>query len=209
MLKTGERIGDISKVLPACRALLNDGVSQVRGALNYVVLLAFAVTPFTVFVPLMLRIKVLPSYKPFLKACSRANRLPAFTRFVFGTNGIAITVQVGISLSRLASPMFAYIGGPRLQRWLQYVLRAFPIGPRGSFPWRRKTIASRFLRPCFQSSLMRNVPEVEGRSAGRGSHRQSHLPPSAPTGSVRSWPKASNSLKRFTSWIIRRSFRGV
>src|ERR1041384_8303598 len=30
MLKTGDRIGDISKVLPACRSLLKDGVSQVR-----------------------------------------------------------------------------------------------------------------------------------------------------------------------------------
>src|SRR6266853_2573077 len=62
MLKTGERIGDVSRVLPACRQLLKDGISQVRGAINYVVLLALAVTPFAVTVPVVLRIKVLPSY---------------------------------------------------------------------------------------------------------------------------------------------------
>src|SRR3954453_12918377 len=31
MLKTGERIGDVRKVLPACHRLLRDAISQVRG----------------------------------------------------------------------------------------------------------------------------------------------------------------------------------
>ncbi len=52
MLKTGERIGDIRKVLPACRLLLRDSVSSVRSALNYLILLAFAVTPAMVLVPI-------------------------------------------------------------------------------------------------------------------------------------------------------------
>ena len=34
ILRAGEKLGDLKKVLPACRQLLNDGVSQVRGALN-------------------------------------------------------------------------------------------------------------------------------------------------------------------------------
>src|SRR5664279_1368784 len=34
MLITGARIGDIRKVLPACRLLLRDSVSSVRGALK-------------------------------------------------------------------------------------------------------------------------------------------------------------------------------
>ena len=60
MLSTGERIGDIRKVLPACRLLLRDSVSQVRSALNYLILLAFAISPAVVVVPLLLRIYVLP-----------------------------------------------------------------------------------------------------------------------------------------------------
>ena len=47
ILKTGQRIGDIRKVLPACRYTLADAVSNVRGAVNYLVLLAFVVTPFS------------------------------------------------------------------------------------------------------------------------------------------------------------------
>ena len=45
MLNVGERIGDIRKVLPACRLLLRDGVSDVRGALNYLILVTFAISP--------------------------------------------------------------------------------------------------------------------------------------------------------------------
>jgi type IV pilus assembly protein PilC len=159
MLKTGERIGDISKVLPACRALLKDGISQVRGALNYVVLLAFAVTPFAVFVPLMLRIKVLPSYKAVFEGMLEGQSLPAFTRFVFGTNGIAITVQVAF-LCLVWLAMFAYIGGPRLQRWLQYVLPGVPDWASWQFPWRRKRLHRDF-SAMLSILLDANVPEVE------------------------------------------------
>src|SRR5262249_10944572 len=38
MLKTGQAIGDLRQVLPACRVLLQDGYSQTRGAMNYLVL---------------------------------------------------------------------------------------------------------------------------------------------------------------------------
>lgn len=159
MLKTGERIGDISKVLPACRALLKDGVSQVRGALNYLVLLAFAVTPFTVLVPFLLRVKVLPSYQAVFQGMLDGQLLPAFTRFVFATNGIGIIIQVAcLCLVWLA--MFAYIGGPRLQRWIQYVLPGVPDWASWQFPWRRKRLHRDF-SAMLSILLDANVPEVE------------------------------------------------
>ena len=94
MLKAGERIGDVNKVLPACRLRLKDGVSQVRGALNYVILLAFLVTPFTVFIPLVLRIKVLPSFNAVFNGMMEGGTLPAFTRFVFATSGIFMLATI-------------------------------------------------------------------------------------------------------------------
>ena len=63
MLSTGDRIGDIRKVLPACRLLLRDSVSHVRSALNYLILLAFAISPAMVVVPVVLEDKVLPKLK--------------------------------------------------------------------------------------------------------------------------------------------------
>jgi type IV pilus assembly protein PilC len=159
MLKTGERIGDISKVLPACHALLNDGVSQVRGALNYLVLLAFAVTPFTILVPLLLRVKVLPAYKSVFEGTLDGQLLPAFTRFVFATNGIGIIIQVAF-LCVVWLAMVAYIGGPRLQGWIQRVLPGVPGWASWQFPWRRKRLHRDF-SAMLSILLDANVPEVE------------------------------------------------
>ena len=86
MLKAGERIGDIAKVLPACRRLLDDAVSQVRGAINYLVLVAFAVTPFTLFVPVMLNIFVLPKFREVF--CGHDRR-----RAFAGVHGICFCQQ--------------------------------------------------------------------------------------------------------------------
>lgn len=159
MLKTGERIGEVSKVLPACRALLKDGVSQVRGALNYLVLLAFAVTPFTIAVPLLLRVKVLPAYKAVFEGMLDGQILPAFTRFVFATNGIGILIQVAF-LCLVWLAMFAYIGGPRLQRWIQCVLPGVPDWASWQFPWRRKRLHRDF-SAMLSVLLDANVPEAE------------------------------------------------
>ena len=45
MLNAGQKIGDLRKVLPACRQLLKDAVSQTRGAISYLVILTFVITP--------------------------------------------------------------------------------------------------------------------------------------------------------------------
>ena len=74
MLHAGERIGDITKVLPACRQVLKDGVSQVRGALNYVILVVFVASPALVFIPLLLSIYVLPKYREIFSGYVGTNR---------------------------------------------------------------------------------------------------------------------------------------
>jgi len=84
MLRAGEQLGDMSQTLPACRQLLRDGVSHVRGALNYLVVLGFCVTPFMISVPLLLRIKVLPQFTAVFEGMGVSHSLPAFTQMVFG-----------------------------------------------------------------------------------------------------------------------------
>src|SRR6185295_13598537 len=90
----GERIGDVGKVLPACRQLLHDGVSQVRGALNYMLILTFVITPFSVFVPVFLNIFVIPKFKEVFEGMMPGNNLPAFTRLYFGLNTTFVWTQV-------------------------------------------------------------------------------------------------------------------
>jgi type II secretory pathway component PulF len=122
MLAAGERIGDLRKVLPACRLLLRDSVSSVRGAMNYLILLAVAVTPAMLIAPIVIKVYVLPKYIEVFAGMLEGQQLPAFTRLVLGTNDIATTIQFGIAgIIWLATLL--YIGGPRLRHWMN---RVFP-----------------------------------------------------------------------------------
>lgn len=169
MLKVGESTGDISKVLPACRKLLKDGVSQVRGAMNYLVLLAFGVTPLTIFVPMVLRTRVLPGYKAVFEGMLEGQALPAFTRFVLENNGIAIALQIAF-ICFVWGAMFAYIAGPRAQSWLARIHPGVPGWISWQFPWRRKRLHRDF-SSMLAVLLDAGVPESEAvRLAGEATN---------------------------------------
>jgi type II secretory pathway component PulF len=162
MLKTGERIGDIRKVLPACRLLLLDSVSYVRGALNYLVLLAFAVTPCIVAVPFLLRMYVLPKFHEVFADMTEGQSLPAFTRLVFGGSDFAMAIQVGIvGVVWLAT--LAYIGGPRLHEWINCAVPGAPDLLLARLPWRRKRLQRDF-SAMLAVLLDAEVPEKEAVS---------------------------------------------
>ncbi|MGO8929014.1 MAG: type II secretion system F family protein [Limisphaerales bacterium] len=162
MLKTGERIGDIRKVLPACRLLLRDSVSSVRSALNYLILLAFAITPAMFVGPIFIRVMVLPKFKEVFSGMLEGQQLPAFTRLVFEGNGISTAIQVGIvGIIWLAT--LAYVGGPRLHSWLN---RAFPGAQDWMLcrvPWRHKRLQRDF-SAMLAVLLDAEVPETEAVS---------------------------------------------
>ena len=159
MLKLGEKIGDLKKVLPACRLLLRDSVSQVRGAINYIVIMAFLVTPFTILVPLLLRIKVLPSYVQVFSGVMEGARLPAFTRLVFATNGVFTLIQV-IMLCLVWVAFVAYVGGPRLHDWLHELLPGAGDRLICWLPWRWKRLQRDF-SAMLAVLLDAEVPEAE------------------------------------------------
>ena len=162
MLKTGERIGDMRKVLPACRLLLRDSVSSVRGALNYLILLAFAVTPAMAVMPILFRIWVLPKFKEVFAGMLENQQLPAFTRLVFAGNGITTAIQLGIvGIIWLAT--LAYLGGPRLHAWLHPVFPGAQDWMLSRLPWRRKRLQRDF-SAMLAVLLDAEVPEAEAVS---------------------------------------------
>jgi type IV pilus assembly protein PilC len=168
MLRAGERIGDLTKVLPACRLLLRDSVSQVRGALNYLLLLAFVVTPFAVGIPIVIRTKVLPSFRAVFESMLDDMQLPALTRFVFGADVASMWLQLG-ALGLIWFLTLAYIGGPRLQRWVRDVLPSAADAwdwVLWHLPWRRKRLQRDF-SAMLAVLLEAEVPEAEAvRLAG-------------------------------------------
>ncbi len=162
ILHAGERIGDLAKVLPACRLLLRDSVSQVRGDLNYVILVSFTVTPFTILVPMVLKVKVLPAFKAVFEGMLEGAMLPAFTRLVFDLDSMVIAAQCGI-LGLVWLATLAYLGGPRLRAWVGWVM------PGGEglldwlqlrLPWRRKRLQRDF-SAMLAVLVEAGVPEPE------------------------------------------------
>src|SRR5215469_6099842 len=98
MLNTGERIGDMKKVLPACRRLTGDGVSQVRGALNYVLILGLAVAPTALVLAAMLNLMVIPKFKEVFEGMLEGAMLPGFTRALFAGHQYIFLAQIIVIL---------------------------------------------------------------------------------------------------------------
>jgi type II secretory pathway component PulF len=159
MLKAGQRIGDITKMFPACRRLLADSVSQVRGAINYILLLVFVVTPFALGVPLFIKVKIIPAYLMVFEGMMEGAMLPAFTRLVFATNSyfLEILAVVFVFIWVLA---LAYIGGPRLRAWVHGIFPHLTDRILYSLPWRRKRLHRDFTA-VLAILLDAEVPEAE------------------------------------------------
>jgi type II secretory pathway component PulF len=164
-LAVGERIGDVGKVLSACRALLRDGVSQVRGALNYVAMFVFFGAPFAVFIQLVIRIKVLPAFEATFTGITEEVPLPAFTRMVFSNDRTLLLIQC-LVFALLWVAILVYLGGPRLRRWLDRLVGEdlyWLDWLLCRIPWRRKRLQRDFSR-MLALLLENHVPEVEAVS---------------------------------------------
>ncbi len=163
MLAAGQRIGDVARVLPACRLLLKDGVSQVRGALNYLLLLAFVITPAWIMVPVMIRIKILPAVRSVFEEIAIA--LPGLTRFVFASGPVFTNIQIACFLLVWLAAL-TYIGGPRLRSLVDHILPGLTDRLACLLPWRRKRLQRDF-SAMLALLLEAEVPETEAlRLAG-------------------------------------------
>ena len=141
MLKVGESIGDLRKVLPACRKLLRDGISQSRAAINYQVVFAFVLNPMVLLTVPFLAVKIMPVFGEIFGGFG-------MTFSSLATTAIKLSPYIfaGQMLIVLALYFFAilFLGGPRLGSWLQ--AGVFPLGDWIvlRLPWRRKRLQRDF-----------------------------------------------------------------
>ena len=96
MLNAGQQVGDLRKVLPACRELLKDGVSQTRGALNYLVILTLVITPLGAWSFGAMETIILPKFEDISASTSGGN----ITGIAFLSDHAAalLTIQIGLLL---------------------------------------------------------------------------------------------------------------
>ncbi len=165
MLRAGINLGDLKKVLPACREVLRVSPDTVRSTLHYTVAMLLVFAPIAIWLITLLSLFVIPKFKDV--AAGIGVQLPPLTLFVFALNdsNVLVTFESILFFTLLAVAVF-YIGGSSVLRWFQF--RSVPIVDwlAWQIPWKRK----KFLR-AFSAMLAvlldGGVPEAEAvRLAG-------------------------------------------
>ena len=155
MLKVGQEIGDLGKVLPACRALLRDGVGQVRQGQNYLIVLAFVITPFWMVVFQVFTTVIAPKFLELtvdleVNVTTFLSQLAPYKTFLFAVHGLLL---LGLYIGALL-----YIGGPRVLGWIEAGLPKLSDWIFHRIPWRRKRL-HRDLSSMLAILLDAGVPE--------------------------------------------------
>ncbi len=159
MLAAGERLGSLQKVIPACRKLVGDSLSQSRAGLNYIIILTTLATPVTLVIPAILSVKVLPAYRSVFEGMFEGSMLPAFTRLVLDHSYLGM-VATGVVLLLVWGCSLAYVGGPRLHAWLKGIAPGPVDGLLARVPWRRARLQRDF-SSMLAVLLDAQVPEPE------------------------------------------------
>lgn len=141
MLQTGEYLGSLGRVLPACRLLLDEAHSHVRGTTNFTIAALLVGNPLLlVSIPFVL-VKVYPVFGEIMAAFGK--KWPAGMQNLDGAFSGLFSLQM-VSAAVVVSIVAFFIGGPRLAQWLQagwppVLDRYFCL-----LPWRRRRLERDF-----------------------------------------------------------------
>jgi type II secretory pathway component PulF len=143
ILRTGEKLGDLKKVLPACREVLRVAPDTVRTTMHYMVAILLIFAPIACFMISLLSVAVVPRFKDVF--ANMGVHIWPFTLFVFRLNDshVLVDFEVLVFLA-LMSVAAIYIGGPGLIRWFQF--RSVPVVDwiTWRIPWKQKKLLRTF-----------------------------------------------------------------
>ncbi len=163
ILRAGEKLGDLKRVLPACREVLRVAPDTVRTTMHYMMAILLLFAPVACFVIGLLSAMVIPKFRE-VAAGSGAPLWP-LTRFVFNNTFWLVAFETVVFLA-LLSVAAIYIGGPGLVRWFQF--RSLPVVDWITWrvPWKQKKLQRTF-SAMLAVLLDGGVPEAEAiRLAG-------------------------------------------
>ena len=165
MLRAGERLGDLKKVLPACREVLRIGPDTVRTTMHYMVAILLMFAPVAIWLISFLSIKIIPKFKEVFAGMDI--ELSPITKLVFRLYDLRVLVGFEAALFlALVAVAAIYIGGPGLVRWFQF--REIPVVDwiAWRLPWKQKKLLRAF-SAMLAVLLDGGVPEAEAvRLAG-------------------------------------------
>lgn len=141
MLLAGERLGDVRRVLPACREILRDRPAGVRSAVHYMLLVVLFFSPIFIAVVILESVFVVPRFRDI--AVGMNIKTWPETAFVFGNAKWFVVFELVVFLALVLATML-YIGGPRFARLFQF--QGFPLADWVAWrlPWKQKRLQRTF-----------------------------------------------------------------
>ena len=165
ILQTGERLGDLKKVLPACREVLRVAPDTVRSTMHYMVAILLIFAPIACWLITMLSVFVIPKFKEVFAGMDfQVWPFTAFVLYLYNSR-ILVGFEMLVFLA-LMSVALIYIGGPGFVRWFQF--RSVPVVDwiTWRIPWKQKKLQRTF-SAMLAVMLDAGVPEaVAVRLAG-------------------------------------------
>jgi len=159
MLCAGQKLGDLKKVLPACREVLRIAPDTVRTTTHYMFGILMLFAPIAIWLISMLTIFVIPKFKELFGGMGI--HLWPVSLFVFALNDSHLLVGLeALLFLALGTVAGAYIGGPGLIRWFQF--RDVPVVDwiTWHIPWKQKKLLRAF-SAMLAVLLDGGVPEAE------------------------------------------------
>jgi type II secretory pathway component PulF len=163
ILRAGEKLGDLKRVLPACREVLRIAPDTVRSTMHYMVAILLLFAPIACWMIVLLSVMVIPKFKEV--AAGMGATVWPLTQFVFANTFWLVAFEAVVFLG-LMSAAVIYIGGPGLVRWFQF--RSVPVVDWITWrvPWKQKKLQRAF-SAMLAVLLDGGVPEPEAvRLAG-------------------------------------------
>jgi type II secretory pathway component PulF len=159
ILRAGEKLGDIKKVMPACREVVRAAPDTVRTTMHYMVAILLIFAPVAIWLITIISIFVVPKFRD-ISAGMGINIWP-YTKFVFALNNAHVLIGLeGVLFLLLATGAVMYIGGPGFVRCFQ--MRKVPIVDWIAWrvPWKQKKLQRTF-SAMLAVLLDGSVPEAE------------------------------------------------
>jgi type IV pilus assembly protein PilC len=143
MLRVGARLGDLRRVLPACREWLRERPASVQSAYHYLIMLLLVFSPLSVLLLVNLSVFVWPKLKEVFLGMGDGASLPAITRIALDSTRSIAAVQVLFMVGLLIAAL-VYIAGPRVAGWLRGIGLPVADSLAWRIPWKRKRLVRAF-----------------------------------------------------------------
>jgi len=165
IFRAGEKLGDLKKVLPACREVLRIAPDTVRSTTHYMVAILLMFAPIACLLITLLSVAVVPKFKEVF--AGMGVQVWPLAVFVFQLNHFHVLVLFELLVFfALLTVAAIYVGGPGFVRWFQF--RSVPVVDWMTWriPWKQKKLQRTF-SAMLAVLLDGGVPEAEAvRLAG-------------------------------------------